>query len=149
MKDSVRALEALQAQTEFDVVEAGAVVWAAADAVRRAEQAVAVAIERCRVADGESRRAMQAARLNPALVVSLRRLSTLERGDLCAIKAVLVRARAREEEARAALAGLRNRQRSFERALASALAASRRRLEVAEAERADESWLQRRTRAAS
>jgi hypothetical protein len=149
MKDIVRALEALQEQVQFEVLEAGAAVAAAAETVRRAESVVEAAVGRCSVVDDESRRAMKASRVNPALVTSLRRLSRVERGELSAAKSALGLDRAREEQARAALADLRNRERSFERALQSALAEERRRLEAREAVRADESWLQRRMRAIS
>ena len=146
MKDMVRALEALRVQTEFEVVEAGAAVSTAAQAVRRTESAVTTASGRCRVADDELCRAMQATRLNPALVASLRSLFRAERVELSATQSALGRDRAREAGARAALADLRNRERSFERALDSALAAEQRRLEAREAVQADEAWLQRRMR---
>jgi hypothetical protein len=149
MKPTFSALEALRAQVQFEVVEAGAAVAAATEDVLRTEDTVEHAIGRCKVVDDELRRALKVARVNPPLLGSLRALSRSERSELSTAKSALARARAAEEAARAALTALRNRERSFQRALQSALAEERRQFEARETVCADESWLQRSTRAVS
>jgi hypothetical protein len=149
MKNAMRVLEALRSRAHFEVVEGGAVVSAAAEAVARSQRAVEHATARCKSADAELRRAMSGASVNPALIVSLRRLCLIEHRELGAAKAGLGRDRAHEEAVRTALADLRNRERSLERALEAALEEERRKLESRENVVADESWLQRSAREAT
>jgi hypothetical protein len=149
MKNSLRALEALRSRAHFEVVEAGAAVSAAAEAAAGSERAVERATERTKSADAEVRRAIGVEHVNPALIVSLRRLSRIEHRELSTAKVALERDRAHEEAMRTALADLRNRERSLERALEAAHEEERRSVAGREIVLADEAWLQRSTRGVS
>lgn len=142
MSSTESTLRAVYAQVQFELAEIAASV---AEAVTRSADTkahVTVSTERCNCAVGELRGAMSRARINPPLLDAMRRLYQVEQRALQVSEARLAAAEEQEQQARTELAGVRNRERSLERALDVERRKRRRRQETLDLLQADDLWLQ-------
>ena len=142
MTSNERALRAVRAQVQFELVQAGAEVAQAATLAAEAQQEVAALTQNCESATHELRDAMGRPRINPALIDAMHRLYQVEYHRLQHAQGRLTTAQQREEQARTALAGLRNRERSLERALQAERRKQQLKQQAIEVLRADDLWLQ-------
>jgi predicted GTPase len=137
------ALRAIRTQVQFELAQTAAEVARAASVSAEAQREVTILMQHCESATRELRDAMGRSRINPALLDAMRRIYQVEQRALCDWEVRLEAARQREAQARAALAGVRNRERSLERA--QQVERRRRQLkeQAIEIIRADDMWLQR------
>jgi hypothetical protein len=117
MRSSEPALRAVRTQVQFELAEAAAKVAHAATVCAEAQEQVTALRQRCECAAEELRDAMGRSKINPALLATMRRVHRLETAALQDWQRRLAAAAEREQQARAELAGIRNRERSLERAL--------------------------------
>ena len=117
MRSSEPALRAVRTQVQFELAEAAAKVAQAAALCAEAQEHVTALRQRCECAAGELRDAMGRSKINPALLAAMRRVHRLEAGALRDWQGRLATAEEREQQARAGLAEVRNRERSLDRAL--------------------------------
>jgi hypothetical protein len=149
MHSNERALRALRAQVQFELAESAAEFARIVALSMRAEEEASAAAQRRDVAADHVRTVMRRAQVNPPLLAAMRRLYHVEQRTTHECHKRLKAAREREQEACNALAHLRNRERSLERALE----AERRSQQLASATReileGDDLWLQHMWRASS
>jgi len=142
MSSSESTLRAVRAQVQFELAETAAAVAEAATRSANAQAHVTVATERCNCAAGELRGAMSRVQVNPPLLHAMRRLYQLEQRILQEWQERLLAAEQHEQQARTKLAGVRNRERSLERALEVERRTRQRRQQTLDGLRADDLWLQ-------
>lgn len=135
-------LRAVRTQVQFELVEVAAEVVRAAARAVSAQDEMKQADRRCNAAAGELRATMAAAPMNPALVRAMGRIYDGERSVLRAARSQLAAAKRLEDDARTALADVRNRERSLERALQEEQRKRRAQQQAFELIQADELWLQ-------
>jgi hypothetical protein len=130
---------------QFDVIESAAKVAQSSAASNAVSSQVAASESRCESVAHEIRGAagLTQRQLNPALLATMRDLYREESALLRDLRTKLVAALQREEEARNALAELRNRERSLARAMSAERRKRDAQRQTAESIVADESWLQR------
>jgi hypothetical protein len=135
-------LRAVRTQVQFEIVAAADAVAQAAAEATRAQRRVKASSRRCDVLAGALRTALGRSHLNPTLLGTMRRLFHVEHVSLQQRRATFEDAQRREQHERGALAELRNRERSLDRALQ----AERRCRQLAQRARevriADDLWLQ-------
>ena len=117
MRSPEAALRAVRAQVQFALAEAMADVAHAAAASLAANEKVADLTHRVARAAEELRDVMQRAQINPPLLTAMRTVHQLDAQALRDWQQRLSAAQEHEQEARAVLADLRNRERSLDRAL--------------------------------
>lgn len=145
MSSDDKALRALRAMNEFDVLEAAANVARALQARQSLQQRTQELRQQCAEDAMHLRVAMSRERLDPALVGSLQRSYRVEQDMLRERQALLAGAERREDEALAVLARLRGKQRSVEEALRVEAGKAESRRRSADMSRVDDLWLQRRS----
>lgn len=149
MSSSESALRAVRTQVQFELAEAAAgVAREGAKRVEAHEQVVAIE-RRCDRAAYELRGAMNRALINPALLAAMRGIYLQETEALQDWQARLATAQEREQEARAALADVRNRERSLDRAVRTEQRKRALQEQTREMIDVDELWLQHSRRASS
>lgn len=136
------ALQALRLQTQFVIVEAAAAVARATAVTNDMQQRVQRVAVRVGSLARELRETTRNSPVNPALLMTLRRMHHAENMTLIEWRKRLGVARQEEQRERSALAELRNRERSLDRALRDAQRARRRAQQSAEMRVADDLWLQ-------
>lgn len=142
MTPAEKALHAVRIQLQFELVQTGAAAGQAALHSARTQHEVTGLTQRCDAAVIELRSVMRRAQVNPALLEAMQRLYRIERLALGNSQARLVVAQQREQQLRAALADLRNRDRTLERALQVERRKALRKLQSLEIIRADDLWVQ-------
>jgi hypothetical protein len=149
MRSNERALRALRAQVQFELAESAAEFARTVAIAIRAEEEASVAEHRRDIAADQVRSVMSRAQVNPPLLDTMRRLYHGEQRTTHECQKRLKAAQEREQDACTALAEVRNRERSLERALE----AERRGQQLASATReileGDDLWLQHIWRALS
>lgn len=136
------ALRAVRTQVQFELAQTAAEVAEAATISAHTQRQVVTLTQRCESSARELRGAMARSRLNPALLDAMRRLYQIEQRALYDWETRLTQARHREEQARTALAGVRNRERSLERALLAERRKQQLKRQALEIIQADDMWLQ-------
>jgi hypothetical protein len=139
-------LRAVRTQVQFELAQAAAEVADATARSGQARQQAAALAQRCDAVARGIRDAMNEEPMNPALLQAMRRAYHSEHIALRDWQARLSVAGQREEQARIVLAGLRNRDRSLERALQAERVKRDRRRQAQEMVLADETWLQHTSR---
>jgi len=141
MISTERVLSTLRTQLQFELAQTGAAVAQAATLGAQAQHKVANSTRRREGIVLELRRAMTQVPFNPALLDAMRRLHQEERRVLREAKTGLAAAEQRERQARAALADLRSRDRSLERALQAERHKQQMQQATLENIHADDQWL--------
>jgi chromosome segregation ATPase len=141
MRRHESVLRALRSQVQFEIVRAAAEVAQAARMTTRADRRVASLEQRAASFVAELRQVMGRARVNAALLDTMRRCHRAEQSELGTWQSRLRAAQRHEQQLRAALANLRNEERSLERALQAERRQHEQRLQALEMIRADELWL--------
>jgi hypothetical protein len=146
MNSVERALHTLRVQTRFEIAQAAAGVANAVETTRGAQRQVEVQTDRCQHLVRELRRSVEQPTLDPMQRTLLQRLYRAERQGLDRWHGQHHHAQRIEDERREALAHVRHRDSSLQRALKR-----EQRLQAVEAQRrslveADDLWLQRTTR---
>jgi hypothetical protein len=136
-----QSLRAVRTLVQFDLAQSGAQVAEATTLSARAENEVTTATTRCEAAASGLRSATARSLVNPALLDAMHRLFRSERRTLNESQSRLAAAQEREERARAALADLRNRERSLDRALKADRQQRQLKQAALEISRADDMWL--------
>lgn len=149
MSTSEPTLHAIRSQVQLDLVQAAAEVAQAAELTARARDRVASLQRRAESFLHELRQIMARPQMNAALLDTMRRCHRLEQSELLDWQTRQTTARQHEERARAALAGLRNQERSLERALQAQRRKRQQRIQAREMIQADELWLQHSLRESS
>ena len=142
MNSNEQALCAVRTQVQFELAQTGAEVAQAAALSVRTQRRVTDLTQRCESAARELRGALAQSRINPALLVAMRRLYQLECQALHDSQVRLATAQQREQQARTALADARNRERSLDRALQAERRKQQLKQQALEMIRADDMWLQ-------
>ena len=143
------ALRAIRSQVQFELVQAAAEVAQAAGLTARTGDRVMSLQRRADAFLRELRQIMARPQLNAALLDTMRRCHRIEQSELRECQTRLLAARQHEQQARAALADLRNRDRSLDRALRAERHKRQLRIQALEIIRADELWLQHSLREVS
>lgn len=143
MRSSDRALRALRAQVQFQLAQIAPEVASAAVVRASWQERAADFAKRSEVASSELRGALCRQPINPALLVTMRRMYQYEHRAFDEARAQAEEAQRHEQRARDALANLRNRDHSLERALQAERRRQDLKLQVKEIEHADDWWLQR------
>lgn len=142
MRSNEPALRAVRTQLQFELVQSAAEVAQAATLSAGAKDEVTTFKHRCESAAHELRVGMGRARVNPALLAAMRRMYHAEQLALRRSQAQLDTAEEREQQARSVLAGLRNQERSLDRALQAERHKRRLRQQAIDMVAADDIWLQ-------
>lgn len=145
MSKSERTLLALHALTRFEMVEAASKVAQSIERRKEAQLQVDALIERCKRTAAELRDAMKREQVNPALVGAMHRYYGREHHVLREWRAQLASAQEYEQHATLALAHVRNRERSLERAMQAERRKQQLQRDAIENVRADDLWLQQYT----
>jgi DNA topoisomerase IB len=132
----------LQTLAQFDMARVGAEVADAAKQRSAAEREVSDSAQRCESTAGELRSVSGQSPLNPALLAAVLAIYRTERRVLEEWQGRLAHSQQREQQARSKLAGLRNRERSLERALQAERRKRQLEQQVQNVALADELWLQ-------
>jgi hypothetical protein len=135
-------LRAIRSQVQFELVQAAAEVVQAAEQTTRARNRVVSLQRRAGSFLRELRQIMGRPQLNAALLDTMRRCHRVEQSELREWQTREAAAQQHEQQARSALAGLRNQERSLERALQAERRKRQLRIQTLEMIRADELWLQ-------
>jgi hypothetical protein len=143
MSSTERALQAVRAMTQFEIAQAGAEVAQTAEVCACEARKLADSARRCESSAGELRRTLPLPGVNPELLRAMHRLYQQERRDWTQSRARHDVARHNEERAREALAELRNRESSLDKALQLQRGQRRLARQAVEMQRADDLWLQR------
>ncbi|MET0534967.1 MAG: hypothetical protein ABW171_12140 [Steroidobacter sp.] len=141
MQASERTLHALRAQVSFELVENAAAVARAAKVLSTASDRANESMRSSEAAAEALRMVMGQARPNPTHMTMMRRVYRAELHALHEAENDLAAAEVDEQHKRDALAELRNRERSLERAIDVDRAKRTRREQVVEMAIADDSWL--------
>ena len=144
MNSSERTLRAVRTLVQFDLAQRGADVAQAAALCAGAKREMNAVTQRCNSAMREMRSVQERSAIDPALFAAVHALLSIERHELRESQTRLVELTEREQQARAALADVRNRDRSVERALQAEQREQRLEQQVQDILRADDMWLQRR-----
>lgn len=143
MADTASALRAVRTEVQFEVMQAIAEVAQATAHAEKIQSELSHLTLRCDHMASTLNGAMRRPQLNPAMIETLRRLYQTDYQTLSDVKGRLTEARQQEQQARSALAALRNRERSLDRALKAEQRKQESRREVVQMENADDMWLQR------
>lgn len=146
MRPPERVLHAIQSMMQFDIAQAGADVAKAAAARASEEWTLADAAQRNEAAQSELRRTLLLPCTNPELLRAMHRLYQQEQRVWMQSRARLDAALHDEAKAREALAELRNRDASLDKALQSHRRQRHLEQQLTEMQRADDLWLQRSRR---
>jgi DNA repair ATPase RecN len=136
-----RALRAVRSLVQFDLAQSGAQVAEAMALSARAQHEVTTATRRCEAAASGLRDAGARSPINPALLDAMHHLFRSEQRTLNDFRSRLAAAKEAEDRARTALAGLRNRERSLERALQVERQQRQLKQAALDISRADDMWL--------
>ena len=142
MTPSERALRAVRALVQFDLAQSGAQVAEAMALTARAQHEVTTATRRCEVAASGLRDVGTRSPINPPLLDAMHHVFRSERRALNDFRSRLAAATEAEERARTALADLRNRERSLDRALQAERQQRLLKQVALDTSRADDMWLQ-------
>ncbi len=146
MTSNEAALTVVRAQVQFELADTAAQVARAAALSAHAQRAVRALAQHCAGTEGELRAALCRATIDPAQVSVMRRLFRSERRALDDAQARWTVAQRQEDRVRAVLGGLRNRERSLERALKLERDRLRHRRQIVEMTLLDDLWLQHASR---
>lgn len=149
MRSGERALSAVHALTQFELIEVAEETALAVAGRTQAQEQVDMLTQHCDASASELREALGRQRVNPALIQQMRRLYRAEQLALAEWRSRLVDAQQREEQAYTALGRVRNRERSMERAVQAERHRQQLKRQMLEIALADELWLQQRSREAS
>ncbi len=141
MSASEATLAVLQTQVQFEVAQSAAEVVRASALTARAQQQTTRSADHCEAFARELRAAMEGSRVNPALLDAMRRIYRIGQLELHEWQTRLHEAQQRERQARTALADLRNRERSLERARQAERRKRQLKEQTLEFTRYDEMWL--------
>lgn len=147
MNSTERALRALRVQVQFELAQTAAQVAAAAAIHAGRQRRVNALVKHSDAVSTELSGALRQQPMNPALLVTMRRMYRSEHQALQEARAQAEEAQHREQQARELLTSVRNQDRSLERAVQAERRRRQQRARAIEIDRADESWLQRRWRA--
>jgi len=136
-----RALRALRTLAQFDLAQSGAQVGEAIARSALERKAVAASRQHCEAVSAELHNVTARASVNPALLEAMACLFRAERHTLQDCRVRLTSAEKSEELARSRLTGLRNRERSLERALQMELRKAQAKRQATEIDLADDMWL--------
>lgn len=142
MTPSERALRAVRALVQFDLAQSGAQVAEAMALTARAQHEVTTSTRRCEVAASGLRDVGTRSPINPPLLDAMHHVFRSERRTLNDFRSRLAAATDAEERARTALADLRNRERSLDRALQAERQQRLLKQVALDTSRADDMWLQ-------
>jgi hypothetical protein len=145
MSKSERTLLALHALTRFEMVEAASKVAQSIERRKETQLQVDVLVERCKRTAAELRDAMRREQVNPALIGAMHRFYGREHHSLREWREHLASAQQYEQQVTLALAHVRNRERSLERAMQAERRKQQLRRDALENVRADDLWLQQYT----
>ncbi|MBB6091175.1 hypothetical protein HNQ60_000021 [Povalibacter uvarum] len=143
MSNERKALRALRAMKEFEVLEAAVTVAHVVQARQSLQQGTHELHQQSDEAAMHLRATMSRERLDPVLVESLQRAYRAGQGLLRERQALLAEAERREDEALAVLARLRGGQRSIDEALRVEAGNAESRQRSVDMNRVDDLWLQR------
>ncbi|HEY5760116.1 MAG TPA: hypothetical protein VIU34_30045 [Steroidobacter sp.] len=149
MRSSNRALSAVHALAQFELIEVAEETALAVKARTQAQGHVDLLTQQCHASVSELRAAMSRQQVNPALIQQMRRLYRAEQLALAEWRSRLIEAQQREEQAYTALGRVRNRERSMERAMQAERHRQQLKRQMLEIALADELWLQQRSRESS
>ncbi len=139
-------MKALHTLVQFELVQAGGEVAQAATLCAGAQRQTDACTQRYGAAVQEMRAVQGRAAINPALVTAVHRLLGAQQQALRDSQTRLRELSEREQQARATLAEVRNRDRSVERALKSARSDQQLSLQARQSALADDMWLQQQWR---
>jgi hypothetical protein len=142
MKANERVLSVLRTQAQFEVAQSSLEVAQAASRSAQAEEQASSCERNVTAIANELEGTLQRKAIDPAWLDSMQRVYRGQRRAWVEMKARLATAQQREQQARAALAQLRHRERSLERAAHSERQRQQRELDAREMIRIDEMWLQ-------
>ncbi|HET9446850.1 MAG TPA: hypothetical protein VFO35_11350 [Steroidobacteraceae bacterium] len=142
MRSSEPALRAVRTQVQFELAEAAALVAAAAAQTAEAFEQVSTFKRHCAEAAEQLRSALARNAINPPLLAAMRRVHRRDAQALQEFQSSLAAAQEREQQARAALADVRNRERSLDRALHAELRKQQLEQQAREMLDVDDLWLQ-------
>jgi len=135
-------LKALQAKLRLDLEQAGAAVARATTLHARLQRQSAAAAQRCESAAHELRAALGQSRINPALLLAMRRLYQQEHLAWQEAQVRCAAAGPLEQQARDTLADLRHQEQSLHRALLAERRKARLKAQAIDMTEADDRWLQ-------
>ena len=136
-----RALRALRTLAQFELAQSGVQVGEAIARSAFERKAMAASRQHCEAVSAELHNIMTRASVNPALLEAMVCVFWDERQTLQDCRVRLTSAEKSEELARSRLTGLRNRERSLERALQMELRKTQARRQATEIGLADDMWL--------
>ncbi len=142
MNSTERTLRAVRTQVQFHLAQTAAEVAQAAALCVAAQRRVDALSERCQSAARATHTAQARVAIDPALLAAMHGLLNTEQHALHGARVQLEALTQREQQARSALAEVRNRDRSVERALKSAQRGQQLEQQAREMIRADDQWLQ-------
>ncbi|MEO8152133.1 MAG: hypothetical protein ABI605_03610 [Rhizobacter sp.] len=139
-------MTALHTLVQFELAQAGGEVALAATLCAGAQRQANASAQLCGAAMQEMRVVQARAAINPALVTAVHRMLGAQQEALRDSQTRLRESSEREQQARAALAEVRNLDRSVERALKSARSDQQLGLQARQSALADDMWLQQQWR---
>jgi hypothetical protein len=135
-------LRTLRSQVQFELAQAAAEVAQAAERAARASSRVESLQRRAEILLRELRQVLTRTPLNAALLDAMRRGHRVDQAELREWQSRRMAAQQHEQQVREAFAGLRNQERSLQRALQVEHRKQQARIQARDLAQADKLWLQ-------